>query len=110
MFFLALCRVDKLRTFPDFQSYWITDHGSTLIFLDDSEDYILVIHLPRSPSSRVAEVGVRKLMTSSLSHFGYVFKFGEQSWRKAHHPNLTLAEAGVKAGDTVQFTGDFEVV
>eukprot|EP00438_Fugacium_kawagutii_P021784 Skav236012 [mRNA] locus=scaffold3189:10820:16557:- [translate_table: standard] len=56
------------------------------------------------------QVGVRKLMTSSLSHFGYVFKFGEQSWRKAHHPNLTLAEAGVKAGDTVQFTGDFEAI
>jgi len=56
------------------------------------------------------EVGAQKLLTSSLSHFGYVFHFGEQTWRKAHHPDLTLAEAGVKDGDTVHFTGDFEPI
>ena len=54
------------------------------------------------------QAGVRNLMTSSLSHFGYVFRFGEQAWRKGHHPGLTLAEAGVKDGDAVEFTGDFE--
>ena len=54
------------------------------------------------------EAGVQKVLTSSLSHFGYVLHFGEQTWRKVHHPNLTLAEAGVKDGDTIRFTGDFE--
>jgi len=54
------------------------------------------------------QAGVRNLLTSSLSRFGYVFHFGEHAWRKGHHPNLTLADAGVKDGDVVEFTGDFE--
>ena len=29
----------------------------------------------------------------------------EQAWRKGHHPDLTLADAGVKDGDVVEFTG-----
>ncbi|CAE7257338.1 unnamed protein product [Symbiodinium pilosum] len=56
------------------------------------------------------QAAVRNLMTSSLSRFGYIFHFGEQAWRKGHHPDLTLADAGVKDGDVVEFTGDFEAL
>jgi len=53
---------------------------------------------------------MQTLKTSSLSNFGYVFHLGENAWRKAHHPNLTLVDAGVKPGDTIKFTGDFEQI
>jgi len=56
------------------------------------------------------ECGMQTLKTSSLSNFGYVFHLGENAWRKAHHPNLTLVDAGVKPGDTIKFTGDFEQI
>ena len=56
------------------------------------------------------ECGMQTLKTSSLSHFGFVFHLGENTWRKAHYPNLTLMDAGVKPGDTIKFTGDFEQI
>ena len=55
------------------------------------------------------EVGMPTLTTSSRSQGGYVFRRqGGESYRERLYPHLTLADVGVREGDTVEFTGDFD--
>ncbi|CAE7658132.1 unnamed protein product [Symbiodinium sp. CCMP2592] len=56
------------------------------------------------------EVGMTTLTTHSRSQGGYVFKRqGGESYRERLYPHLTLADVGVREGDTVEFSGDFDV-
>ncbi|OLQ06173.1 hypothetical protein AK812_SmicGene10563 [Symbiodinium microadriaticum] len=55
-------------------------------------------------------VGMASLTTSSRSQGGYVFRRqGGEAYRERLYPDLTIAGAGVRDGDTVEFSGDFEV-
>ncbi|CAE7786019.1 unnamed protein product [Symbiodinium sp. CCMP2456] len=56
------------------------------------------------------DVGMTTLTTSSRSQGGYVFRRkGGESYRERLYPHLTLGDVGVREGDTVQFSGDFDV-
>mmetsp|Transcript_57747 Transcript_57747/g.103979 ORF Transcript_57747/g.103979 Transcript_57747/m.103979 type:complete len:307 (+) Transcript_57747:44-964(+) len=55
------------------------------------------------------KVGLYTLTTSDKSGGAYIFRRqGGTSWKSNRFPNLTLAEAGVQDGDTVEFMGDFD--
>ena len=46
------------------------------------------------------------MLSSPVSH-GFVFSYAGHHWRSRQHPNLTLAEAGVrKSGEAVAFSAD----
>ena len=53
------------------------------------------------------EVGMTTLSTMSK----YIFRRqGGESYKERMYPNLTLADVGVREGDTVEFAGDFDPV
>ena len=53
------------------------------------------------------EVGMTTLSTLSK----YIFRRqGGESYKERMCPNLTLADVGVREGDTVEFAGDFDPV
>ena len=53
------------------------------------------------------EVGMTTLSTLSK----YIFRRqGGESYKERMYPNLTLADVGVREGDTVEFAGDFDPV
>ena len=54
-------------------------------------------------------VGMATLSTHDKSKGGYIFRRqGGESYKSNRYPELTLADVGVRDGDTVEFAGDFD--
>ncbi|CAE7429552.1 unnamed protein product, partial [Symbiodinium pilosum] len=58
----------------------------------------------------VWDFGVSVGMDHLATLHGYVFSYAGQTWESNQYPTLTLAEAGVKDGEMVTYSGNFEPV
>ena len=83
----------------------------TVVLLDKSKSWTSAARAKLSTSVWTfgTAVGMAKLSTHSRSNGGYVFRRqGGEEYRSNACPNLTLADVGIREGDTVEFLGDFE--